>query len=228
MRNTVSLEKAIKQHTIYCETLEELGLEIIHLPADDEHADSCFVEDNAVVGKGKALICRMGEKSREGEQREVARVLGEHMVVRWASTPATVEGGDIIHHERGLIAGLTQRTNAEGVKQLESWLNIPVETIIDTSIMHLKSYVTYLGKGIMIATNRYANNPLLSNYEIISPPRREEYAANTLAIGDSVLMPEGYDETHRMVRDRGFDVIPIKISEMMKCDGALTCLSIPF
>jgi len=69
---------------------------------------------------------------------------------------------------------------------------------------------------------------LLSTFEIITPPRREEYAANTLAVGDSVLMPEGYDITHRIVRDRGFEVIPVKISEMQKCDGALTCLSILF
>lgn len=224
----MSLTKAIKQHSLYCETLKELGLEVIHLPVDDVHADSCFVEDNAVIRNSRSLICRMGEKSREGEQDMVARVLEEHMAVRWATSPATVEGGDIIHHEGGLISGVTQRTNIEGVKQLESWLNIPVETIIDPNIMHLKSYVTYLGRGLMIATDHYSNHPVLSNFEVISPPRGEEYAANTLAIGDSVLIPDGYDETHRIVLEKGFEVIPVKISEMQKCDGALTCLSILF
>ena len=81
LRDTVSLAKATKQHSLYCETLEDLGLEVIHLPMDDEHPDSCFVEDNAVLWNGRALICRMGEVSREGEQNEVARVLEELMEV---------------------------------------------------------------------------------------------------------------------------------------------------
>jgi N-dimethylarginine dimethylaminohydrolase len=41
-------------------------------------------------------------------------------------------------------------------------------------------------------------------------------------------MAHGHDEAHRLVRDAGFDVIPMDVSEIEKCDGALTCLSILF
>jgi dimethylargininase len=228
LHSTVSLELAREQHARYCETLSELGLEVIHVPRDDLHPDACFVEDNAVVHGGRALICRMARESRRGEQPGVAAKLEEFMSVRWAEEPATIEGGDVVHLDDQLICGITQRTNPEGVAQMKEWLGVPVSTIFDPGIMHLKSYVTYLGKGIAIATEKYSRHPALEGLHILIPPEGEEYAADTLTVGDTVLMAQGHDEAHRLVMDAGFEVIPMDVSEIEKCDGALTCLSILF
>jgi dimethylargininase len=225
---TVSLEKAREQHAQYCTTLEVLGLEVIHVPRDDAHPDSCFVEDNAVVHNSKALICRMAKESRRGEQPGVAAVLGEYMPVKWAKPPATIEGGDVVHLEDRLICGITDRTNPEGVAQMQQWLNTRVDTVFDPSIMHMKSYVTYLGRGIMMSTMKYAFHPALEGFQILIPPSKEEYAADTLTVGDSVLMAKGYDDAKQMVKEAGFEVISLDVSEIQKCDGALTCLSILF
>ena len=228
LHHTVSLKKAREQHADYCETLTELGLEVIRVPRDDKHPDSCFVEDNAVVENDKALICRMAKESRRGEQPGVAAKLAEYMPIKWAEEPATIEGGDVVHVEGKLISGISDRTNFEGVAQMQEWLEVPVSTIFDPTIMHLKSYVTYLGKGIMIATEKYANHPALEGFNILIPPAGDEYAADTLALGDTVLMAKGYETAQTMVREVGFDVLSMDVSEIQKCDGALTCLSILF
>jgi len=228
LHHTVSLKKAREQHAKYCETLSELGLEVIHVPRDDVFPDSCFVEDNAVVENGKALISRMAKESRRGEQPRVAAVLEEIMSIKWAEDPATIEGGDVVHAKGKLISGLSLRTNLEGVTQMKEWLDVPVATIFDPTIMHLKSYVTYLGKDIMIATEKYANHPALEGFNILIPPSEDEYAADTLSVGDTVLMAAGYDTAQLMVKEAGFDVISMEVSEIQKCDGALTCLSILF
>ncbi len=228
LHHTVSLKAARDQHALYCKTLQELGLEIIKVPRDDTLPDSVFVEDNAVVQNGKALICRMAKQSRRGEELGVEAALNELMPTKRATAPATVEGGDIVHLQDKLISGISQRTNPEGVAQMQEWLGVPVSTIFDPSIMHLKSYVTYLGKRIMIATDKYATHPALEGFHVIVPPSKDEYAADTLAVGDTVLMAEGYPQAHEMVREEGFDVIVLNVSEIQKCDGALTCLSILF
>jgi len=228
LHHTVSLKKAREQHAKYCETLSELGLEVIHVPRDDEYPDSCFVEDNAVVENGKALICRMAKESRRGEQPEVAAVLDEIMPIKWAEEPATIEGGDVVHAKGKLISGISGRTNLEGVSQMKEWLDVPVSTIFDPTIMHLKSYVTYLGRDIMIATEKYAKHPALEGFNILIPPSEDEYAADTLGVGDTILMAAGYDTAQLMVKETGFDVISMDVSEIQKCDGALTCLSILF
>ena len=62
LQHSINVSNAKKQHSAYCNTLTELGLEVIHLPIDNERPDSCFVEDNAIIHNKKALITRMGAK----------------------------------------------------------------------------------------------------------------------------------------------------------------------
>ncbi len=225
---TVDLNKARAQHSRYCNVLSDLGLEVIRVPRDDLHPDACFVEDNAVVFGGKALICRMAKESRRGEQSGVAAVLEEYVNIKWAGAPATIEGGDVVHLGDHLICGVTERTNLEGVSHLRDWLGVRVDTIDDPGIMHLKSYVTSLGRGIVVATRKYSTHPALEELEVLVIPDGEEYAADTLTVGDTVLMPAGYPRSHEMVRTAGYEVIPMDVGEIEKCDGALTCLSILF
>lgn len=228
LHHTVDVSRAQSQHANYCDVLSGLGLEVVHMPRDDMHPDSCFVEDNAVIHDGRALICRMAKESRRGEETGVEAVLREYMPVRRAVAPATIEGGDVIHLSDRLISGLSQRTNEDGVVQMKEWFCVPVDTIVDPTIVHLKSYVTYLGKGIMIATEKYSGHPVLEDFQLLVVPEGEEYAADTLALGDTVVMPAGRSQAHEMVREVGFDVIPLDVSEFEKCEGALTCLSILF
>jgi dimethylargininase len=226
--HTVDLTKARAQHARYCEVLSKLGLEVIRVPRDDQRPDACFVEDNAVVHGGRGFICRMAKEARRGEQPGVAAVLEEYVQVKWAEAPATIEGGDVVHLGDRLICGVTERTNLEGVAQMRDWLGVRVDTITDPEIMHLKSYVTSLGAGRVIATRKYATHPALEGLEVLVIPEGEEYAADTLTVGNTVLMPAGYPRSHEMVRKAGYEVIPMDVSEIEKCDGALTCLSILF
>jgi dimethylargininase len=225
---TLDLALARKQHKAYCDALADLGLEIIRVPRDDERPDSVFVEDNVVAFGSKALICRMAKTSRRGEEIGVESILKQYLSVRRAISPATVEGGDVVHLPDRLISGISQRTNPEGIAQMQEWLEVPVATIFDPGIMHLKSYVTYLGKDILIATERYATHPALEGFQIIIPPSKDEYAADTLTVGETVLMAEGYPEAHAMVKEAGFEVVTLNVSEIQKCDGALTCMSVLF
>ena len=227
-RHTIDLSLAREQHARYCRALSDLGLEVITLPPDEAHPDGCFVEDTAVVHGRKALICRAGAQSRRGEEDAVEAVLREYLRVKRAEAPATVEGGDVVHLEDRLVSGVSQRTNAEGVRQMSDWLEVPVDTIVDGSIMHLKSYLTYLGRGCVIVNRRYASHPALESLETIVVPDGEEYAADTLMIDDTVMMPASCPTAHDLVRRAGFVVVPLDMSEIEKCDGAMTCLSVLF
>ncbi len=227
-RDTIDLSLALEQHAVYCSTLRDLGLEVLTLPPDEQHPDACFVEDTAVVHRGKALICRPGVDSRRGEEATIGDVLAQYLTLKRAEFPATVEGGDVVHFEDRLLSGLSQRTNAEGVRQMSEWLEVEVDTIEDPNIMHLKSYVTYLARDTVIATQAFADHPSLAGTNVIVVPRGDEYAADTLTIDDTVLMPAGRERAHELVRNAGFKVIPLDMSEIEKCDGAMTCLSLVF
>ena len=114
------------------------------------------------------------------------------METRKTISPGTIEGGDIIHLPNHLICGITQRTNVEGVDQLQKWLNVTVGKYHDPNIVHLKSYVTYLGDNYFIATESHMNHPTLKNFKILLVDDNERYAANTLTIERTVLIPKGF------------------------------------
>jgi dimethylargininase len=226
LRDTVDLPLALEQHSRYCEVLSDLGLEIIRLPPDDSHADACFVEDTAVIFGEKALICRIGEPSRRGEEAAVSDLLGQFVKLRQAVEPATVDGGDVVHLQDRLISGLSRRTNQGGITEMKDWLDVRVDTVDSPAMMHLKSHITYLGGETMVSTEEFADHPTLRDFSVIVVPEDEAYAANTLTIGETVIMSNGRERTHGLVRAAGFEIRTLDMSEFEKCDGALTCLSL--
>jgi len=46
---TPDYQQALEQHAASCDALEQCGLELIRLEADERYPDSCFVEDAAIV-----------------------------------------------------------------------------------------------------------------------------------------------------------------------------------
>ena len=226
--HTVSLDKALEQHSRYCEILTSLGLKLTKLPPKDDFPDACFVEDNAVIHKNKAFLTRMGVESRRGEEKEVGECLREFFQVKQATAPATVEGGDVIHLENRLICGITQRTNQQGVEQMREWLDVKIDTIANPNIVHLKSYIKNLGRNTVITTEEYRNHPLLEGINLLIIPKEEYYSVNCLAVAGSVVMSDKFSYAQQLVREAGFEVITLDMSEFEKCQASLTCLSILF
>lgn len=224
----VSTKKALEQHNEYTHTLEELGLEVIQLDAQDEMPDSCFVEDTSVVVGSRALVTRPRFPSRQIEVATIEEILGNYFSIERIQTPGTLEGGDVIHVEDRLISGLTERSNLEGVMQMRRKLDIQVDTVEDREIIHLKSYVTYLERGVLIGTRRFADNEAFIGLDYNAIPDREGYAANTLTVNGTVILPKGYPVTTKVIKELGYETVSLDTSEFARCEGALTCLSIIF
>ena len=228
LHHELDFNLALTQHEKYCTILSDLGLDVIRLPPEDDYPDSCFVEDTVIVHRNKATIARPAKESRRGEETSIEEVLKEYKQTRRVEVPGTIEGGDVIHLDNSLISGLTQRTNMDGINQTSSWLGVKIDSIEDHEIIHLKSYVTYVGSDTFVTTRRFAKHELLTDYSKIIIPEHEEYAANTLTCNGVVLVSARHIDSIRLLKDAGFDVIPHDLSEFEKCEGALTCLSIIF
>jgi dimethylargininase len=167
LHHELDFELALAQHRKYCEALAELGLDLITLTPEYDYPDSCFVEDTVIIHKGKATITRFAKESRQGEETSIEYILKNYKQTKRIEAPGTIEGGDVIHLENFFISGLSQRTNIDGINQTASWLGVPVEIIEDSQIIHLKSYVTYIGRDTFVTTKRFANHPLLQEYSKI-------------------------------------------------------------
>ena len=116
-------ERALKQHEVYCQTLESCGLDVIRLPPDEQHPDSTFVEDTAILTARGAVITRPGAPPRLGEATQIAPLIRDNFSnVHLIEEPGTVDGGDVCEAGEHFFIGLSQRTNEHGARQLAGFL----------------------------------------------------------------------------------------------------------
>jgi dimethylargininase len=230
-RPVVDVALARQQHAQYCAALRAAGVELVELPPDQDHPDACFVQDTAVVLGSLAVIARFGVESREGEQEAIRRVLRGHKRLVEIYPPATLEGGDVLSVGSRVFVGLSARTNRAGFAKLRDLLELEgasVEALTVLEGLHLLSGCTYLGRGVLLATDLYADLPAFGGLDVVCVPAVEARAANALGVDGCVLLPAGYPRTVSRIRDHGFEVMPVPVSEFAKVDGGVTCLSLLF
>ena len=229
------LARTLKQHEAYCNALESRGLEIIRLAPDEQHPDSTFVEDTAVLTARGAIITRPGAASRLGEITSIEPLLRQHFEkVKFISEPGTVDGGDVCEADDHFFIGVSRRTNEEGAKQLAGFLDSfgYSSSLIDlrgiSNILHLKSGLAYIGGKRLVIIEAFRDFQQFSGYEKIWLNTDEDYAANCLLINGKILVAAGFDDTTKQLEHLGHQTIALEMSEFQKMDGGLSCLSLRF
>ena len=225
-------DTALLQHAAYVNALESGGLTVRALDADNRFPDSTFVEDTAVLTERCAIITNPGAGSRNGEKAAMRRVIEAYFsAVETIRAPGTLDGGDVLQVDDHFFIGISERTNTEGAWQLNRILaryGYTASTIELDAMLHLKTGVSYLGEGRLVAIGDLQQHPDFRPFDIIPVDVSEAYAANCIRINDRVLLPAGFPKTRQALEDRGYRVVELEMSEFRKMDGGLSCLSIRF
>jgi len=223
--------RILQQHQAYRQALTSLGLDVIVLPAEPAYPDAYFVEDPAIITPTMAVITRPGAPSRQGEEVTLEPVLKQYRPVVHIDPPGTVDGGDILMVGDHFFIGLSERTNIAGAAQLAAFLSdsgYTFNTITVATGLHLKSGVNYVGKHTLLVTKSLSDQPAFAEYDKIILDEGEEYAANTLWVNDTLLIPNGFPKTKAKLSILGMNLIELDVSEVRKMDGGLTCMSLRF
>jgi dimethylargininase len=230
-REPIDVANAIVQHSRYERCLEELGARVLALPADPRFPDGVFVEDPAVVLDETAVMTRMGAESRRGEGESIAKALAQYRPSQWIREPGTLEGGDVMRIGKTLYAGLSRRTNQEGIAQLREFIAPFGYQVIGVPVhgcLHLKSACCYLGDETILANRDWIDASFLAEFRIIDVPKDEPRGANVLRVGETLLLPEAFPKTRSLLENSGFHVRTVDVSELAKAEGAVTCTCILF
>jgi dimethylargininase len=228
-------DKVLVQHSRYCDALRSCGLAITTLEVNIRHPDSTFVEDTAVLTPNGAILTHPGASSRVGEVAAIREAIaGFFPSLLQIEAPGRLDGGDICDAEDHFFLGVSHRTNEEGARQLAVHLaGIGyTSSIIDirgmTTILHLKSGISYVGNNTLVVMEEMAGNQLFRDYRLIQVPADESYSANCVRVNDRVLIAAGYPRLNDQLVDAGFHPIALDMSEFRKMDGGLSCLSLRF
>jgi len=227
-RTPVDVDLAVQQWEGYVAALHAAGWSTIEVPPLEECPDSVFVEDAVVMYGDRAVITRPGADERKPETAAVATVLGDlgYDVVA-IEAPGTLDGGDVLKHDDTVWVGTGGRTNAEGVAQLTAFLEpcgarvvaVPLE-----KVLHLKSAVTALPDGTVVGYEPLVDDPGV--WDSFLPVPEESGSHVVLLGGDTVLMSADAPRSQALFESRGLRVVTVDISEFIKLEGCVTCLSV--
>ena len=230
-RTPIDLDLARKQHHSYCSLLDELGCQVITLPAEDSMPDCVFVEDPAIVLENLAVITRPGAESRRVETESMEEALSPYRKIERIVAPGTIEGGDVIVVEKTIYVGRSSRSNDEGIVQLAA-LTAPygydVRTVQMSGCLHLKTGCSLVAPETLLVNRDWIDVGAFEDVDFIDAHPDEEYAGNALLIGENVIHPAAHEKTRAVLESRGINVTPVEYAELAKAESGVTCCSIIF
>ena len=225
-RTPIDAARAAEQHANYEAALRQAGFEVIRLPELADDPDAVFVEDTALLLDGDAILTRPGAASRIGEVESTAEGLaGEFELHR--ITRGHVDGGDVLRIGKRLYVGLSTRTDAEGIEALADLVQPLGYEVVKAELrdcLHLKTGATYAGNGVLLynpAAVDPAQFPGVEPVAVLEPA-----AANCVRAGDHLILAAGSPRSAELLRDRGFTVVEVDVSELQKAEAGGTCMSL--
>src|SRR3954447_19728216 len=227
-RQSVDVALAMRQWEGYVAALRDAGWSTVEVAPIDPCPDGVFVEDTVAVYGDRAVVTGPGADERRPETVAVAALLGDlgYDVVP-IEAPGTLDGGDVLKHDGVVWVGLGGRTNRAGFEQLKAVLEpcgARVVAVPVRKVLHLKSAVTALPDGTVVGYEPLVDDPAVWPSFLAVP---EESGSHVVLLGDdTVLMSADAPQTQALLEERGLNVVTVDISEFIKLEGCVTCLSV--
>jgi dimethylargininase len=230
-RGDPSYQGVIREHAAYVAALRAAGVEVTVLPPREAFPDSLFVEDPALVFAEGAILLRPGAASRAEEVAEIAPVLrGIFGTVLELPSTGHAEGGDVLLTPKGVMIGLSARTDRAGAEALLACLGElgRKATIVETpaGVLHFKTDCSLLDEDSVLSTRRLARSGVLDGFRQVVVPDGEEAAANALRVNDVVLVASDFPKTIDMLDRLGYRIVPVEVAEIGRIDAGLSCMSL--
>jgi dimethylargininase len=227
-------ELTIGQHDQLKAKLAEFGCEVIDVPELRNHPNSVFTRDVAVCTPRGHIKLRMGLAARRGEEEwmsEVLESIGEPCVGE-IREPGTAEGGDIILAGSVAFLGVSERTNAEGARQLASMLaeaGYEVRTVPVEGYMHLGGAMSVIGPERILCCRGVFAEGLFSGFDTIEVDPHGPSTGNVICLRDNEVIANAAENAPviRRLERRGVRVHGLDLSEFRKGAGGPTCLVLP-
>jgi dimethylargininase len=229
--DAIDLRVARSQHAAYEDALRACGARVVQLDINRELRDCVFVEDTAIVLDEVAVMMSMGAESRRGEPAGIERELRNYRVIERVRLPATIDGGDVVRCGRALYVGDSARTNGAGIaalREIVSTYGYTVTAVPVRRCLHLKSACSALPDHSFLVNADWIDASPLPPDRIVPVPASEPGSGDVLLIGERIIVSDAFPHTADLLRDRGWMVLPVGVSEFAKAEGGVTCMSLVF
>ncbi|MCM3729912.1 dimethylarginine dimethylaminohydrolase family protein [Neobacillus cucumis] len=236
LKENIDTELAKKQHQQLVQVLEANGVEVLLLTPSEKYPEQVFTRDIGFTLGNQVFVAHMAHDVRQGEEQPLIDLLEKELITYTNLLEDKIEGGDVLIDRNTVYIGVSNRTNKKAIEHLQSLLpTFEVITVPFTdTYLHLDCVFNILSEDeALIFPGEIDEDKLRilsSRYNLIKVSEEEQatLGTNVLSIGNKrVLSLPINKEVNKNLRDRGYQVIEVDISEIIKSGGAFRCCTMP-
>ena len=243
MRRPVDLGRLREQAEAVAATFRAHGVTVhVATPPAQAPPNIVFARDLFLATPHGVVVARTASAQRAGEERYISAALAALglPILHTVTGTGTFEGADALWIDPETVAvAVGFRTNVEGVAAIGRVLadqgvsTVPVD--LGPGAQHLLGAVTVVDHGLAAvhqtaATDRIRGLLRERGYRLVELPADDGLlrarGMNLVALAPGVvLMPAAAGTVRRALTGAGVDVHELDVSEYIKADGALGCLT---
>ena len=224
---------------LYIAITEQAGADVELMEPVEGLPDLVFTANAALVYNEVAVIAHYKHPERRPEEPHCARWFEEHgfKVVTMPDHVFFEGAGDALIWQDRVFAGYKTRTDIASHSLLTAATDLPVLSLelINPRFYHVDVCLCPLADGHLIyspdAFDEYGRAVIEANVpaDKLIPVSAEEaarFACNAVNINDTVIFNQGSAQLTDDLKARGFQVIPVDLSEFLKSGGSSKCLTL--
>ena len=239
MDRAVGSDKAVSlaQWSALHKTLVGLGTKVELMEPVAGLPDLVFTANAGLIYENLFLSSRFRHGVRQGETPHFDRwFAAAGFEVETLPTGMGFEGaGDALFLGETLFAGYRTRSDARGHQWIAARLGVqvlPLE-LVDPRFYHLDTCFCPLDETSAIyfpgAFDDYGRSVLKDRVDTLIEATSGEaatFSCNAVVVGRSVVLNEAAPRLASALRDRGFEVYPLPLTEFIKSGGSAKCLTL--
>lgn len=232
----INVAAALEQHHQFEAVLRNHGIDVIKLPSYRKFPEQVFTRDIGFTLGDKVFLAEMATEIRTGEEDVFKNWLLKEQVPFHNLSDEQIEGGDVLIDGQTIYIGLSKRTNLGAIEKIQKLLPtfevIPIH--FNEEYLHLDCVFNIISPTEALifpdGMNEEQLKLLKKKYELIKVTKEEQFtlATNVLSIGNKeiIVLPMNR-QTNKILKDRGYKLIEVDLSEIIKSGGAFRCCTLP-
>lgn len=232
----IHIAKAMKQHKQFVQTLRHHGINVILLPSLERYPEQVFTRDIGFTLGETVFVAEMASDIRQGEEGILKEWLEKEHISFYNLKKDQIEGGDVIIDRNTIYVGVSNRTNEKAIHHLQELL--PDYEVISVPFtekyLHLDCVFNILSPDEALIFPGVIEDKvaalLSSRYDLIEVTEEEQFTlgTNVLSIGHKKILSLPVNKkVNEQLRNRGYEVIEVDITEIIKSGGSFRCCTLP-
>ncbi len=234
--HVVDRERAVSQWRTLVDVYERLGHRVSFLDPVPGLPDMVFTANGAVVVGGLAFVARFHSATRKPESAAHKRWLESTGTYTVTMSEGVGEGeGDFLFTGRHVLAGTGFRTEHATHLEAQEFLGHPVISLrlvdacfyhLDTALLPLDADTVAYYPGAFSAGSRRLLERLYPDALLATAEDAGHFGLNAISDGHHVVIPSDCTHFADRLLDRGYEPIPVDLSEFRASGGGPKCCTL--